>query len=439
MYPTGVFFPVKKEIHLAFEGEVIRDITLEGGRLFFSTYNGDVYCIDAATKKIVWIFHAPIPLTSETFVTEEKIFIEGEQRTLIALDKNGNQLWSYESADPITSAIIENRDQVYFGTEKGVFIALNSSNGEENWRLQAEGAIRSNPVLTAEAIVFGCDNGLVYFLNPNGKLKNTFQASDPIGRGLLTDDSFLYFCTDSPYFLCYDLQHSKIKWKIRINGKVLVPPVAHKKMIYVITWNGILYCLEKKSGHIVWWRNVPSRSSSRLEVVEDKILVSSLSSRLVCFNAKSGESAGYYLAEQEIRSNPVWFGSRIIISLFDQEENKGGLAFLKKVIRVDLKSSRVSPQKPNEEIVITADPVGFFQPEFEFFQISEGTREIVREKSEERTWAWFPSEEGIYTIGVTVTDEKETVEVDMEYRIIGIEKVIESILRVLPRALLWGI
>jgi hypothetical protein len=91
----------------------------------------------------------------------------------------------------------------------------------------------------------------------------------------------------------------------------------------------------------------------------------------------------------------------------------------------------VSPQKINTQILLTATPSGFHLPEYEFslcrlqkwhinpfFFIlfkEEGTEEVVQERSEENTWEWFPEQEGLFFIGVKVTDEKEVAQTGIPY------------------------
>jgi hypothetical protein len=103
------------------------------------------------------------------------------------------------------------------------------------------------------------------------------------------------------------------------------------------------------------------------------------------------------------------------------------------LVAVELTPSKPSPQKINEVIEFTANAFGFYLPEYEFSLIPllkwslnphffillgrEEDRQVVQEKSEERAWEWFPEEAGIYSIGVTATDEKEKAEFDLLFLI----------------------
>ena len=93
---------------------------------------------------------------------------------------------------------------------------------------------------------------------------------------------------------------------------------------------------------------------------------------------------------------------------------------------MSLTPSKVSPQKKNEEIVLSASVAGFYLPQYEFklkhfykirfgfsFTIyieSSADMEIVQPSSENSSWSWFPDKAGLYIITVNVVDEKEKAE-----------------------------
>jgi len=154
---------------------------------------------------------------------------------------------------------------------------------------------------------------------------------------------------------------------------------------------------------------------------------------LKSFNTHTGETVGAFEAEREIRSNPLWIQPFLLINLYDPRYDKGTLVVVRKEVAVTLKESLASPQIINTQILFTATPSGFHLPEYEFsisrvqkmyinpyffilFQ-EEGTEEIVQEKSEENTWDWFPEEEGLFGIGVNVTDERETAKTSVPFLI----------------------
>lgn len=212
---------------------------------------------------------------------------------------------------------------------------------------------------------------------------------------------------------------------------MFTPPDVAGKRILFLCWNNVLYCLNKKRGHILWWKMIPSRTFYRLEISGDRVVVSSLSSVisgdrvvvsslssvLLSFDLETGESTGEFNAKQELASNPLWFDPYLLISLYDPLKDTGRILFLKKIVRAALKPSKESPQKVGEEIRFSVSVRGFFMPLYEFY-LKEGEEEIiVQESSERNSWAWFPEKTGDYVVGVRVFDGKEKVSAEIRFSI----------------------
>ncbi len=414
-YPSGVIFPLEKAGEIAYKGKVIDFVKDAGGGLYLSTQRGLVYCLAGGRREILWKFEASEELASSPFLGTENIYVYDRASTLYCLSKKGRLVWKKEVKEKITTGITEFKKKIYFGTEKGIFFALEAPSGEELWRFEAGKAISSTPVFADERIIFGCDDHNLYILTEKGSLLDKIKTENKIQPFPLVENNFLYFGTDDHYFYCFNLAKRKKRWKVKIGGKIFSPLVVDGKRIFFLCWNNVLYCLNKKNGHILWWKIIPSRSFYRLEISGERILVSSFSSLLLCFDIETGEKIGEYDAGQEIKSNPLWVAPYIMFNLYDNNKDEGKLVFLKKILKVSVESSGKSPQKVGAEIAFTVSAVGFYRQNYEFY-LKEGEEErIVQEKSERDSWAWFPEKEGDYIVGVRVVDEKESMKAEIPF------------------------
>lgn len=431
-YPEGLIFPLVKENELSYKGEIIEFAYLKENRLFFSTKTGTVYCMDVLNRKVLWEFKIQQNFRSRIYPGKESLYIVDSDNQLFRVSWDGVLLWKSEVSGRITSGIEEYRDLVFVGTAAGAFFAYDRDSGKRRWRFKAEKGIYSHPAVNLNLVFFGCDDRKIYALDLEGKLKYSFECESEIRSYLLIDGNRLYFSTQGEYFLCYDINKRKRKWKIKCSGQVRTPILHDKNRLFFVAWDSVLYCLNKKKGDILWWNIVPSRSAYSMEVVKEKLVVSSLSAVIRCFDVDTGKILGNYDEEREIRSNPVWYSPFLMTNIYNDRDDVGKLIFLKKEVKVTLSPSSSSPSKVNQEIIITAAPTGFYLPEFEFtltrvykirfmyssfFYLRDVDSVVVKEKSKENTWSWFPEAEGDYIIGVTVTDEKEKVSDEIFYRI----------------------
>jgi len=415
---------------ISYKGKVIDNIQKKGDYLYFSTEEGFVYGVDCKNEKISWEYKASDAIESPTFLGKESVYFFDRGNHLYSLNMSGQLCWKNKIDKEITSGVVEFKNKVYLGTEKGNFIAFNAADGEELWHFKAKESIRSVPVASNNMIMFGCDDKNLYFLSDDGSLLGKFEAEDKIRSALTVDGNNLYFGADDQNFYCLDLMRKKKMWKVKTGGKIVAPSVNDKKRVYIMSGNNVLYCLNKKNGTILWWSAIPSRSHFCLELIEDKITVSSFSSLLVCFDVKTGGKVGVFEAPTEIRSNPLWIAPYLFINLYDDQRNTGSLVFMKKEIKVTLKPSAEYPQKTDEEIIFSSSATGFFMPEYEFtirylhvpfgadvcdYMKGKGEKVIVQEKSDKNTWTWYPDKAGSYAIGIVATDEKERAETEIPF------------------------
>ncbi len=423
---------MERDGEVVYQGEIIDTACQYAENLFLSTKKGLVYAIDGRMRKIIWSFQADENLASPPYLGEESLYVYDNHANIYCLDKDGKLLWKKKIEDKITSGIREYQSRLFVGTEKGIFFVLDGKDGKNLWSFQAKEAIRSTPIVAAGMIIFGCDDHNLYFLDLEGNLIDKIETGDAIRVAALADGNELYFGSDDTHCYSLDLKRKTINWKTKIGCRIYTSPIADNKRVLFLCWNGILYCLNKKTGTVLWWKSVPARTSYSLALIEEKVVVTSLSNFLVSFDVKTGEKAGEFDATQVIQSNPLWLKPYLLINLYDYNKEEGTLVFLKKVLQVNLTSSKKSPQKTGEELVFTASGIGFFLPKYEFtlnslyrvnlnpafFILSlEWQEKVVQPNSEKNTWEWFPEIPGVFFVRAKVVDEKESLESEFPFLI----------------------
>ncbi len=432
-YPSGIMFPVEEVHQIQYEGEINNPMKKRGTLVFISTRAGILYCVEGSSQVIQWQVKLSETLVSPPFLGEENIYVLDQNNNLFCLTGEGDILWQRVIGEDLTSRITEFRGNVCVGTDSGWFLAIDILKGERKWAFKAEDAIRSNPVVSDGKIIFGSDDHNLYVLSPAGNLIHKFAIGGKIRATLAVDGDYVYLGSGNREILCLDLKKRKRRWRVRTGGELLVPPIFHEKRGFFACMDNVLYCLNKKGGDILWWSVIPSRAFYHLMIVNERIVVTSLSSLLMSFDVKTGEKIGEFQGSDEMRSNPIWCDPYMLVNRYKPESDQGTLLYFQKLIAVELSFSKSSPQKINEDIVVTATPSGFYLPEYEFSLTSlvkwplnpyifvllgkEEEKRIVQEKSEENSWEWFPEEVGIYSIGVTLTDEKEKAGTEIPFLI----------------------
>jgi len=422
-YPTGVVFPLEEAGQVPFEGKLNRTLAGgEGGRFYFSTDRGHLYCLDSAAQQISWHQANPSPFGGPPSLGPEQLFVWDQDNIVSCFDKQGKPVWKTKVPDKISSPISLDRERIYVGTETGDLIALSQATGDPAWRFRTKGAIAAAVAFYGDSIILGSADGSVYLLSPKGVRRGAIALGSPVLVTPLVDGHRLYVGAEDSCFHCYDLRSLKRKWKIKAAGRLLASPSADEKRVYLQASNSVLYALDKSGGAILWWWIAPSRSSYELAFDGQRVLVTSHSPLLFSLERKSGKVVGKYEAKSEIRSNPVWTEPNLVFATFDTPADRGIITFLRKEVKVEISASLSSPQLAGTEVSLTASATGFYLPRYEFYLRQGEERSVVRKAAEIKSWVWFTEKEGTYAVGVRVSDEKQVKEAEISFEISKKEK-----------------
>lgn len=147
--------------------------------VYIGSNDGFFYAIDKQSSKLLWRFNAGAEILTTAVIkkgnifNKDKILFGSGNGIFYALSNKGKIIWQYNAESAIySSPVIDEKGIVYFGTNKGAFIALNIKNGKLIWKNNdAKFAIESKPYITKDRVYFGSWDGYLFCLNKNdGKL-----------------------------------------------------------------------------------------------------------------------------------------------------------------------------------------------------------------------------------------------------------------------------
>ncbi|HEX2695153.1 MAG TPA: PQQ-binding-like beta-propeller repeat protein, partial [Acidobacteriota bacterium] len=333
---------------------------------------------------------------------------------LYALSPSGLLLWKRPVGEKILTPVVEGGGRVFFGTEKGKLWSV-GLDGKDDRVFQAGGAVSGGPLVSGARVVFCSDDGTIHVHDLGGKPLWTYRAPAKVVGPLASDGKFLFFGMEDRWFSCLKFGGARPKWRVRLGGLAAADPVVLGGRLYLLGTNSVLYCLRKSGGDVLWWANVPSREVYDLAVVGDKVIASSFSAVLLAFDAGTGRKAGAFTAGRDLMSNAAWVDPFLVIVHHDVPSDEGKLVLLTKEVQVRLSAQKASPQPAGEEIPFSVSVVGFFKPRYEFYVKTGDKREVAQKSSEKSTWTWYAAVEGAYTVGVAVTDAKQSREVEVAF------------------------
>lgn len=195
------------------------------------------------------------------------IYFGSDDGTLYALDSSGRRLWQYQAEGAVKTAPVLLPDSegavaaIFFGSDDGHLYAIDNT-GSLNWKYPSSGAI--GPVKAApairlgsggeiNAIYFGSDDGNLYALNPDGSLRWQFAAGAFIRTtpaiATVTEGgvqkTFIYFGSGDGNLYALEDQGDKaaLRWTFPTGSFIKSSPEVAGQTIYFGSSDGHLYAL----------------------------------------------------------------------------------------------------------------------------------------------------------------------------------------------------
>lgn len=218
--------------------------------------------------------YLPVELSRAAFDTKRtRIYIGTTEGTLFAFDADGRRHFFYEAGAQIESqpAVDARTGEVYLPAVDGSVHAL-MPDGTVKWRTKLIGAIRAQPVLTADAIyVVGEHDGITAMARDDGRILWTYEKP-PVDEitiaghaGLLLEDGRIYAAFTDGAVAAISPSDGRLFWETetaldveRRPGNVPqfldvdTTPVMLRGSLYVASFTAGLYALDPANGTVLW-------------------------------------------------------------------------------------------------------------------------------------------------------------------------------------------
>lgn len=218
--------------------------------------------------------YLPVQLSSAEFDAKRgRVYIGTSEGNMFAFALNGRRLFFYDAGAQIESkpAVDVPTGEVYFPAVDGTVHAL-TTEGRPKWSTKLIGAIRTQPVLTADAVYVVAENDTVTALaRDDGRILWTY-AKEPVEEitiaghaGMLLEDGRLYTAFTDGAVAAINPSDGRLFWEIETSIDIElrpgnVPqfldvdttPVLNRGRLYVASFTAGLYALDAASGTVEW-------------------------------------------------------------------------------------------------------------------------------------------------------------------------------------------
>ncbi|QLE02461.1 PQQ-binding-like beta-propeller repeat protein [Galbibacter sp. BG1] len=326
------------------DGAINTKVLLENGRIFFGSNGGTVYCLDEKTGEKIWSINVPnVELRARKHFTSgvihnNTLYMGAANNRLYSIDSNSGKInWEIQTEDWIRSNPVILDSEIHVADISGNLYQF-SKKGERNWQKQ----ISTHPIyadLTAQdgKIVLNDSNLMTYCLNTEGDVVWKHSILDAYykenGERIYTDqlsggtyyqskptaaDGLVYFGNPAGFLFGLDADTGKEKWKFEMGGAISVGAAIQDGKIYAGQQGGerFFYCLDAKTGELVWKQTVPGGWVWGSATVDDgMVYVPTVNGYAVCLDGETGNIIWMYPTAKSVPAEPavdgdlVYFGS----------------------------------------------------------------------------------------------------------------------------------
>ena len=181
-------------------------------------------------------------------------FIGSNDNYLYALDANtGQQVWRFETGGDIKSTPALHEDSVLATSWDGFLYRIDQVSGEEIWKFQSYGKSMSSPSIDTDEgiVIFGSHDGNVYGVDFEtgaeiwkfGTGKSILSSATIVSRSD-GNGKIAFIGSASEYIYGLDPKTGKELWRFRSQGRISSVPTIENGRMYVSGDDGWLYVFE---------------------------------------------------------------------------------------------------------------------------------------------------------------------------------------------------
>lgn len=198
-----------------------------------------------------------------------------------------------------TGPLVLGDSTLIYGNSLGWIKALDIPSRKMIWETKLSGPLFSTPVHYKGLIITGDADGNLWAMDASsGDTSWKIQTEGPVLATPLIHDGHVFTGSGSNAFLKIDASNGDIIWSFgEVNGLMQAKAAAHGNYIVFTSWDTHVYCLDQKTGTLLWkWNN--DRPVSLLSpgnvvpvIQNEKVFIVAPDRKMTAINLKTGTQA----------------------------------------------------------------------------------------------------------------------------------------------------
>lgn len=263
----------------------------------------------------LWTFNMESPIHSSPAIYKDYLYVVSSNGILKAIDmETGEEEWDLDLESPSNSSPIVHKNRLYVGCEDGLK-AVNINTHKVVWDYECDN-VASTPFFHDDIVYFGSDDGHLYGLNTDGKVKFDKKLGDEIKSSPIVVDDTVYVGSTNSKFYSLDTDESK-NWDFTTGDEILSSPSHVDDSVIFGSSDGNVYCLDDSKGDLIWKKDLSNKvlSSPTVDKHDKSVYIGSDEGNITCLDIRDGTVKWSHRTGDKVQStaalkdNLVAFGS----------------------------------------------------------------------------------------------------------------------------------
>ena len=263
----------------------------------------------------LWTFNMESPIHSSPAIYKDYLYVVSSNGILKAIDmETGEEEWDLDLESPSNSSPIVHKNRLYVGCEDGLK-AVNINTHNVVWDYECDN-VASTPFFHDDIVYFGSDDGHLYGLNTDGKVKFDKKLGDEIKSSPIVVDDTIYVGSTNSKFYSLDTDESK-NWDFTTGDEILSSPSHVDDSVIFGSSDGNVYCLDDSNGDLIWKKDLSNKvlSSPTVDKHDKSVYIGSDEGNITCLDIRDGTVKWSHRTGDKVQStaalkdNLVAFGS----------------------------------------------------------------------------------------------------------------------------------
>ena len=321
---------VLDELDLLWSHEVGGAITsspvVSGGRVYFGSDDGFVYCLDAETGERKWAFETEDLVEAPPLIADGAVFIGSNDTFFYALEAESGELrWKAQTMDKILGGanVVTAGEStiVVVGSYDANLYAYDAASGEQLWVYTTDNYVNGTPAIhDGKAIFGGCDAILHVVDVRTGERASAVEIGGEchIAGSAAFVDGRAYFGHYGNQFVCVDVGKGEIVWEYDSPRQAFFSsPAVTEDLVVFGGRDRHLHCAMRADGEPKWKFRTRRKVDSSPVVAGDAVVFGSGDGRLYVLGLEEGDERWSYDIGEPILSSPAVVGGRVYVGAND--------------------------------------------------------------------------------------------------------------------------